>query len=1032
MSGSERRGPSRGELNRRRLQAQFVGRRAQLSLFTENLGKDPQSETDPAEYLFHVRGVGGIGKSTLLRQWQETARSAGAVTAVVDENDAHGVQQTLTELARQLAEQTGPLKEFDRAAEQYRREQEETTADPVPADGEASLSSRVVTQAVLGATATLVPGAGAVAAMANPDAAAQGLDRLRAGTRSRRGRGGDVTEVNRAFVSELRRLCDRHRWVVLFFDTWEETDRYLDGWLRDLLNEVFGPLPVNLMVVLAGRDPLAEREWALLRPLVVDVPLEVFTEAETRALLASRGVTEPDVVEAVLQLSMGLPLLVGLLALARPVAAEDVDADGDVVDTAVKRFVQWIKDEQQQETVLACALAPQLNEDIFAAAAPPEAEGLWGWLCEQPFVSGRGDFKSYHAVVRASMVRRQRLHSPQGWTTAHDGLAEAHATWRTEAEQGIPEEKRWDDPRWRRHRLAETYHRLCARPAAQLTAALEQAVHAAAQDTSILRQWTDSLGQAARDTADPALRTWADRLQQAVTGDQPALAALTALLAHGRLNKTARAWAQTYLGRELYLADRDEESITELSRAIAMDPRNTRALAYRGDTHRWLGHLDQALADFTAALVLDPADVRALGGRGRTHTLAGRFDEAVTDLTAAIDLDPSLDWTLAHRGEAHRLAGRYDEAVTDFTAAITLNPAYSWALGSRGQAHRSSGRYDEAITDLTAAITLNPAYSWALAQRGGAHQQAGRYDEGVTDLTAAITLNSTDPWTLAQRGEAHRLAGRYDEAVTDFTAAITLDPAYSWALGSRGQAHRSSGRYDEAITDLTAAITLDPSLDWALAHRGEAHRLAGRYDEAITDLTAAITLNPADPWTLAQRGEAHRQTDRHDEAVADFTAALDLSPTYTWALSQRGVSHREAGRHSQAREDLEQAVASEPDELSFLFEKLMLDTLATGLASGAEQWAELFAVLAERAQGTEAEIRLAEVFRMLLLEPEGDLSAATDAFLAVGPDPDTVTDLLHYLEELCTTNGALADRALRCRQLVRGHREISDPAPGGV
>ncbi|CAL9321508.1 hypothetical protein [Streptomyces sp. SudanB52_2052] len=247
--------------------------------------------------LFHVRGVGGVGKSTLLRQWQETARRAGAVTAVVDEGDVHGVQQALTDLARQLAGQAGPLKEYDRAAEQYRREQE-TAAESVPAEGEASVSSRVVAQAALGAV-SLIPGAGPVAAMAGPDAAAQGLDRLRSGARvrGRRARASDAVEVSRAFVSELYRLCGRYPWVVLFLDTWEVTGRYLDGWLRDLLEDAFGPLPAHVMVVLAGRDELAEREWAPLRALAADVPLDVFTAAETRDLLATRGVTEPDAVE---------------------------------------------------------------------------------------------------------------------------------------------------------------------------------------------------------------------------------------------------------------------------------------------------------------------------------------------------------------------------------------------------------------------------------------------------------------------------------------------------------------------------------------------------------------------------------------------------------------------------------------------------------------------------------------------------------------------------------------------------------------
>jgi len=84
-----------------------------------------------------------------------------------------------------------------------------------------------VTQAALGAV-SLIPVAGAVIANTNPEAAAQGLDRLRAGAtaaRGRRSRRWDSDGVSRAFVAELDRLCGQRPWVVLFFDTWEQTGR---------------------------------------------------------------------------------------------------------------------------------------------------------------------------------------------------------------------------------------------------------------------------------------------------------------------------------------------------------------------------------------------------------------------------------------------------------------------------------------------------------------------------------------------------------------------------------------------------------------------------------------------------------------------------------------------------------------------------------------------------------------------------------------------------------------------------------------
>ncbi|MEV0695715.1 tetratricopeptide repeat protein, partial [Streptomyces sp. NPDC050388] len=741
-----------------------------------------------------------MGKSTLLRQWQEAARRADAVTAVVDENDVHGVQQALVELARQLAEQAGPCKEFDKAVEQFQREQA-AQREPMPVEDQASVSSRVVTQAALGA-ASLLPGAGVLTAMANPDAAAQGLDRLRSASQARarrRGAGGDETGVSRAFVAELERLCRRHQWVVLFFDTWEQTARYLDGWLLRLLAEEFGAVPANVMVVLAGRDELTEREWAPLRAQVADVPLEVFTAAETRSLLTARGVSDPAVVEAVLQLSMGLPLLVELLALARPHTVEEVDAGGDLADVAVERFVQWITDPGQREAVRAGALPLQLNEDVFAAAARPQAKRWWEWLCGQPFVGGRGSFKHYHAVVRASLLRQQRTHSPQSWASAHLRLADTHAAWRGAVEEQLPEAKRWEDPAWRRHRLDETYHRLCAHPATQLTPALEQVVHAAGQDTAVLRQWVETLEQAAQDTADTALLDWSIRLREALADDEPVLACLAALLAHGRLGTKARSWAHTYRGHRLYLADRDEEALIEFDRALAHDARNAHAWAHRGKTHSWLDHHDQAIADLTAALELDPTYAWALGSRGQAHQQAGHYEQAIADLTAALELDPTYAWAHASRGHAHEQAGRYEEAVTDLTAALELDPTYAWALAARGEAHRQAGHYEQAVTDLTAALELDPTLTWALGSRGRTHRQADRYEQAVTDLTAALELDPTLTWARADRGETHRQAGRYDQAIADFTAALELDPTYAWALGSRGQAHRQTGHYEQAI-----------------------------------------------------------------------------------------------------------------------------------------------------------------------------------------------------------------------------------------
>lgn len=56
---------SRQELIRRRRRSGFVGRRGEMNAFRENLDRNP--EGDDYQFLFHVRGNAGVGKTSLVR-----------------------------------------------------------------------------------------------------------------------------------------------------------------------------------------------------------------------------------------------------------------------------------------------------------------------------------------------------------------------------------------------------------------------------------------------------------------------------------------------------------------------------------------------------------------------------------------------------------------------------------------------------------------------------------------------------------------------------------------------------------------------------------------------------------------------------------------------------------------------------------------------------------------------------------------------------------------------------------------------------
>ncbi|WP_371632835.1 tetratricopeptide repeat protein [Streptomyces sp. NBC_01259] len=775
--------------------AAFVGRTAELDLFRGNLDVPPQ---DPRHrFLFHVRGHAGVGKTSLVRQWVRAAEEHGALTAWVDET-AESVPEVLASLAAQFAGRRQPMKALERLLGIHQRALHTTAGEA--GDGEPSPGALAAAQAGLIAAGT-VPVVGALAGGIDPAAVARGAGGLRAvfGGRARqRQEAALLAEPVRAltpvFVTELARVAGTVPWTVLFCDTYERTAPLLDGWLTDLLTpRRYGELPANLVLVLAGRRRLDPVRWAPHTRLIADIELTPFTEPESRRLLDAHGVVDENVVREVLRLSGGLPVLVSTLA-ANPGAAGDASA------TAVERFLSGEGDPERRAAALACALPRRLDADLVAVAVQDGGPRLYDWLIELPFVAGRHSGRAaYHEVVRAPMLRLQRLASPQTWRAAHDRLAEAFAARRDRAAEGGDPDRLWTDDAWREAALDALYHRLCAHPRAALPEALRAGTGACHQDPLTARHWARTLAEAGEDTDSAVLRDWGRDLLAALTEQGPrATAAFGLLLTRAGLDDTDRA----------------------------------AVLVARGWDHFRAIELDAALADHGRALALDPRSAWAHQGRAVVLRALGDHERALAELDRAEEITPGWFWAVRERGETYRRMGRPQEALAALDRAHALAPGHAPTLGSRGLVRERLGRPEDALDDFDRAIALWPEYDWALVRRAHLRSVRGDSSGALADLDRAAELAPGTAGVVGERGDVYRLAGRYEEAVEAYGRALVLDPEYAWAHGSRALAHEALGRRQDALDDLDRALEIDPEYAWARQQRERLARQQGPHPDA--------------------------------------------------------------------------------------------------------------------------------------------------------------------------------------------------------
>jgi tetratricopeptide (TPR) repeat protein len=855
------RGLSRRELIRRRRSSGFVGRQSELNVFKENLARKPG---DPDyQFLFHVHGNAGVGKTWLVRQWEAAAAEAGAATAYLDDS-VHSPLGAMEMISAQLARQGLELKRFDRMLGRFRQNAHEAQialaaeqeASESGAGGEArqaSGSSTLLAQAGL-AGLGMLPVVGVLAGSVDPAPVAQAADRMRAAVGARMRSHEDVRLVldpvgrlTPVFLEDLAGAASGLPWMVLIFDVYERSGPTLDDWLCAVAAaESTVELPLNVQIVVSGQGPLTSLCWEAVRDLTVDVPLEVFTEAEARSLLAHQGISDEQVVEVILRLSGRLPVLVHMLAQSRPRSAGDVD---DPSGTAVGRFLKWERDPARRAAASLCALPLQLDEDVYRRTVPDESAAPYSWIRTLAFVSDRNGQCRYHHVVRASMLRLQRAQSPARWRAAHEAFAEIHRERRETRETESSADDHWEDAEWRTHRLNETYHRLCADPQRALPwALLETAQSCGLRDGSV-RRWAQMILQAGQDTDDVRLTEWGRRLTEASGEAQTvdAVPVLDTLLGHPGLTTGGEA--------------------------------STRAV--RGQAHLDAHRPEQALADFTAAITLEPQQSGLFIDRAFTHIRLDRRDEALEDMDRAVRLDPDSSWVYLCRGYARRWAGDSEGAVEDFTTVIGLDPEHDAAWAMRGNLLRLSERYEEAITDLDRALAIDPRYGWAYYERSLCLRMLDRWDETMRDLRRYVEVVPDDVWGRVGLADALLSTGRYAQALQEIDSALAATgevraDAAAWPHVVRAWALHGLGQDAEALAALERAETRDNTRAEIFAQRGWLLWEAGRLDEAEAAFDRALSGSPSYPWSLAGRGVVQLYGRRYEEATDSLAKAFAI------------------------------------------------------------------------------------------------------------------------------------------------------------
>ena len=247
----------------------------------------------------------------------------------------------------------------------------------------------------------------------------------------------------------------------------------------------------------------------------------------------------------------------------------------------------------------------------------------------------------------------------------------------------------------------------------------------------------------------------------------------------------------------------------------AAEPIDAEGFSRRGAASASRRDYKGAISDLTRALALDPDEARYLFERARAHAGAGETALALADLDSSLAKKSDQIDALVLRAELRSGPGQ-PLALADLAAADRLAPREADVRLRLAVLYGAADALPPAITQYDTWIVAHPQDSRrgeALAGRCQARGLANLdIDKALADCNMALKLDPKVIEAVDGRGLAHLRQHRFEEAIADFETALAARPKSALSLYGRGLARRGKGLTVAGDADIAAAVALRPSL----------------------------------------------------------------------------------------------------------------------------------------------------------------------------------------------------------------------------
>lgn len=324
-------------------------------------------------------------------------------------------------------------------------------------------------------------------------------------------------------------------------------------------------------------------------------------------------------------------------------------------------------------------------------------------------------------------------------------------------------------------------------------------------------------------------------------------------------------------------------AITDLNRAITINPNYAFAYYRRAEARQNIGEQDKAIGDLQKAAQLFSAQghkADALRSQGSMRMLQKDFPAAIAAFSQAIKLNPKDTDAYAERGNVRVQSGDLKGAIADYDKSLSLQPSDIYAYMGRAFTHLKLQNKQSAIADVNQAINIAPNYAYPYLILGVTYYTFGDTPQAINNIKKASELFAAQGNLAKAYGSealAFTVSNNYPAAINSYTKAIQVNPKDAGMYDLRGDAYAANGDAQKALADYNQAININPNHANAYGSRGKILFLKKDFQKALTDLNQSLRLDPSQDQSYFFRALIRIKEKDEPGAIADIKKAIQYA-----------------------------------------------------------------------------------------------------------------------------------------------------------